>query len=70
LLEDATTHGARTCWLEVRADNAGARTMYERFGFRTRGRRRGYYQPSGVDAIVMSVELPGAPGPATEGARR
>jgi ribosomal-protein-alanine N-acetyltransferase len=42
----------------VRADNAGAQAMYEGFGFSARGRRRGYYQPSGVDAIVMAVELP------------
>ena len=32
--------------------------MYEGFGFSARGRRRGYYQPSGVDAIVMAVDLP------------
>lgn len=57
LLQDAAAAGARTCWLEVRADNDGAQTMYDGFGFRARGRRRGYYQPSGVDAIVMSVEL-------------
>lgn len=62
LLDDAATAGARTCWLEVRADNAGAQAMYEGFGFRPRGRRRGYYQPSGVDAIVMSTELTAAGG--------
>ncbi|HSP38048.1 MAG TPA: ribosomal protein S18-alanine N-acetyltransferase [Frankiaceae bacterium] len=58
LLDDAWDAGGRTCWLEVRADNAGAQGMYERFGFSPRGRRRGYYQPSGTDAIVMSVDLP------------
>lgn len=57
LLADARTAGARTCWLEVRADNPGAQAMYERFGFRVQGRRRGYYQPSGVDALVMSAPL-------------
>jgi hypothetical protein len=36
--------------------------MYETFGFRTRGRRRGYYQPSGTDALVMSVALGGPAG--------
>lgn len=66
LLDDAATAGARTCWLEVRADNAGAQAMYDGFGFRARGRRRGYYQPSGVDAIVMSVELPSAAAPAAD----
>jgi [ribosomal protein S18]-alanine N-acetyltransferase len=60
LLDDAAEAGARTCWLEVRADNAGAQAMYAGFGFEARGRRRGYYQPSGTDAIVMSAELSGA----------
>ena len=32
--------------------------MYAAFGFVPRGRRRGYYQPSGVDAIVMSADVP------------
>lgn len=53
LLEEA---GRRACWrvlLEVRVDNPRARTLYERFGFAVIGRRRGYYQPSGIDALVM-----------------
>jgi [ribosomal protein S18]-alanine N-acetyltransferase len=57
LLDDARDAGGRTCWLEVRADNTVAQAMYARFGFSPRGRRRGYYQPSGTDAIVMSVQL-------------
>jgi ribosomal-protein-alanine N-acetyltransferase len=39
--------------LEVRADNATAQRLYERRGFTEIGRRRGYYQPSGADAVVM-----------------
>jgi ribosomal-protein-alanine N-acetyltransferase len=57
LLADARAAGDRTCWLEVRADNAEAQAMYAGFGFVPRGRRRGYYQPSGVDAIVMAADL-------------
>jgi ribosomal-protein-alanine N-acetyltransferase len=57
LIADARAAGDRTCWLEVRADNAEAKAMYSAFGFVPRGRRRGYYQPSGVDAIVMSADL-------------
>ena len=68
LLEDARAQDARTCWLEVRADNLGAQAMYEGFGFRSRGRRRGYYQPSGTDAVVMSVGLDRA-GSGQEGGR-
>ena len=39
--------------LEVRADNATAQHLYRRRGFVEIGRRRGYYQPSGADAVVM-----------------
>lgn len=39
--------------LEVRADNETARHLYRRRGFVEIGRRRGYYQPSGADAVVM-----------------
>ena len=39
--------------LEVRADNEAAQRLYARRGFTEIGRRRGYYQPSGADAVVM-----------------
>ena len=39
--------------LEVRRSNAGAIALYERFGFRSAGVRRRYYQDNGEDAIVM-----------------
>ena len=39
--------------LEVRADNEAAQHLYQRRGFAEIGRRRGYYQPSGADAVVM-----------------
>jgi ribosomal-protein-alanine N-acetyltransferase len=43
--------------LEVRADNEVAQGLYRRRGFSVIGRRRGYYQPSGADAVVMRREL-------------
>jgi ribosomal-protein-alanine N-acetyltransferase len=43
-------------FLDVRADNDRARRFYERFGFTAVGVRKRYYQPSGVDAIVMVRE--------------
>jgi ribosomal-protein-alanine N-acetyltransferase len=43
--------------LEVRADNELAQGLYRRRGFTEIGRRRGYYQPSGTDAVVMRREL-------------
>ncbi len=54
LLDEAARRGATTCWLEVRVDNAAAQQLYAALGFVGRGVRRGYYQPSGMDALVMS----------------
>ena len=39
--------------LEVRKSNAGAIALYERFGFRSAGIRRRYYQDNGEDALIM-----------------
>ena len=44
--------------LEVRADNEVAQGLYRRRGFAEIGRRRGYYQPSNTDAVVMRRERP------------
>ncbi len=44
--------------LEVRADNEHAQELYRRRGFAEIGRRRGYYQPSGEDAVVMKRTKP------------
>lgn len=55
LLEEAAARGCREVFLDVRADNDRARALYERFGFEAVGRRAGYYQPSGTDAVVMRL---------------
>ncbi len=39
--------------LEVRTSNAAAIRLYERFGFRAAGRRRGYYHDNREDAVIM-----------------
>jgi ribosomal-protein-alanine N-acetyltransferase len=39
--------------LEVRRSNGGAIALYERFGFRSAGVRRRYYQDNGEDATIM-----------------
>lgn len=52
-----------TLWLEVRPSNARARLLYQRWGFRELGLRRGYYPaPQGrrEDAIVMRRNVPEA----------
>ena len=51
---------AEWLWLEVRASNQAARTLYESLGFQQVGRRRDYYPDQGArreDAIVMSLAL-------------
>ena len=53
LLDEATKRGYQEVLLEVREDNPRARQLYLRHGFAEIGIRRGYYQPSGVDAVVM-----------------
>jgi [ribosomal protein S18]-alanine N-acetyltransferase len=54
LLDEAARRGQRTVSLEVRAGNAVAQRLYERHGFRRTGVRRGYYEPSGEDAVLMT----------------
>jgi ribosomal-protein-alanine N-acetyltransferase len=55
LLDEAVRRGETVVSLEVRADNERAQALYRRFGFLPVGRRKGYYQPSGADAIVMQL---------------
>jgi ribosomal-protein-alanine N-acetyltransferase len=56
LMREAHRRSASTVALEVRADNVTAQRLYARFGFDAVGLRRGYYQPSNVDAVVMVVQ--------------
>lgn len=39
--------------LEVRTSNAPAIALYERFGFRSAGKRPRYYRDTGEDAVIM-----------------
>lgn len=57
LLDAARERGRTEVFLEVRADNPRAHGLYRRRGFADIGLRRGYYQPSGTDAIVMRKDL-------------
>ena len=53
LLAEADRRGARSTLLEVAADNGPAQRLYATYGFEPIGVRRGYYQPSNTDALVM-----------------
>ena len=56
LLTEADRRRVPVVLLEVRADNELAQGLYRRRGFAEIGRRRGYYQPSCTDAVVMKRE--------------
>lgn len=58
LVEESARRGCSELLLEVRVDNLRAQRLYERFGFRPVGVRRGYYQPANVDALVMRLDHP------------
>ena len=53
----AREQGAKRMLLEVRVDNTPALALYERFGFAKMGLRKRYYQPEGIDAYTMSLDL-------------
>lgn len=51
LMEEALIRGASSMTLEVRVENAPARTLYEKLGFDAVGIRPKYYQ-NGEDALI------------------
>ncbi len=53
LIGEAESRGVNALFLEVRADNPVATALYQSVGFHEIDRRHGYYQPDGVDAVVM-----------------
>lgn len=57
LIEEAIVEEAESITLEVRESNIPARNMYDEFGFKPIGVRRGYYTKSKEDAIVMELVL-------------
>ncbi len=67
LLAEAVRRGCTDVFLEVRTDNSPAQQLYRRHEFTEIGIRRGYYQPSGADALVMRRNLTR---PRDEGERR
>ena len=56
IIELATGNGARVVTLEVRASNSVALELYEKYGFRRVGVRKGYYTDNREDAIIMTTD--------------
>jgi ribosomal-protein-alanine N-acetyltransferase len=60
LISEARDRGARHIFLEVRADNPSAETLYDTLGFERIAVRPHYYQPDGIDAHIMRLAVSGA----------
>lgn len=59
LIDEGRRRGAARLFLEVRADNPVARSLYASLGFAEVGVRPRYYR-HGIDAVVMRLEVPPA----------
>ena len=57
LEHEALAAGVESITLEVRESNLPARRLYEKIGFTFEGRRKGYYQSPGDDAILYRLPL-------------
>lgn len=69
-LAQASQHGAKTAYLEVRASNLAAQALYRHLGFTVVGRRRCYYTGPVEDAFIMCLDrLDAAVGSRSEGER-
>lgn len=53
LLKTACDRGLERATLEVRDSNLAAISLYQKFGFKTAGRRRRYYKDNGEDALIL-----------------
>ncbi|OPX42948.1 ribosomal-protein-alanine N-acetyltransferase [Ruminiclostridium hungatei] len=57
LLKLCRENGILSLTLEVRRGNLPAQKLYEKYGFRSEGIRKGYYSDTGEDAIIMWKHL-------------
>jgi ribosomal-protein-alanine N-acetyltransferase len=53
LIKTARDRNLERATLEVRASNLAAISLYEKFGFKTAGRRRRYYKDNDEDALIL-----------------
>ncbi|WP_341527259.1 ribosomal protein S18-alanine N-acetyltransferase [Nostoc sp. UHCC 0302] len=55
LIKTACDRGLERATLEVRASNSAAISLYQKFGFKTAGRRRRYYKDNDEDALILWI---------------
>lgn len=60
ILEQGKKLDAAAAFLELRAGNAIAQSLYEKAGFVSVGKRRNYYSDPVEDAVTMAAELKGS----------
>ena len=53
ILQSASDLGLERATLEVRDSNYVAISLYQKFGFKTAGKRRGYYKDNNEDALIL-----------------
>lgn len=56
ILDDCYKHEIKYITLEVRISNEPAIKLYEKYGFKSLGTRKGYYQNNNEDALIMWTE--------------
>jgi ribosomal-protein-alanine N-acetyltransferase len=57
ILEEGARRGVEAAFLELRAGNTAALSLYEKCGFRVTSRRKKYYSDPVEDALVMTIQL-------------
>jgi ribosomal-protein-alanine N-acetyltransferase len=55
-IEDCYKNGIKYITLEVRVSNEKAINLYTKYGFKSLGTRKGYYQDNNEDALIMWTE--------------
>ena len=56
ILDDCYKNMIKYITLEVRVSNVPAINLYEKYGFKSLGTRKGYYQDNNEDALIMWTE--------------
>lgn len=56
IINDCYTNGVKFITLEVRVSNTPAINLYKKYGFKSLGTRKGYYQNNNEDALIMWTE--------------